>query len=364
MLLTVYNIIAMKAYGIWFFLILVFIFRFWSTRPEYNMGNKVRLAGAVVSEPVVYENTRMIKLHGLRFYLPKYPVISYGDYLIVEGKVDEKRKLKNAKLIDFQEKQFFLYTLRERIINFYQRALPKDHAALIAGMTIGSKKLISQGFYEKLKTSGTVHVVVASGMNVALVGGFLISIFVKFLKRTKALFFSLVGIWLYAVMSGFDAPIIRAAIMGTIAFSAQEAGRVYYAWHSLFLSAFLMLIIWPSWLTDVGFLLSFFATAGILVLQKPIHKRIFLVPAFFREDFSTTLAAQIAVSPILFFVFGKVNILSPLSNLFVLWTVPVITILGMVAGFLSLMSFALGRLVLLGAYPFSWWFIKAVELFA
>lgn len=348
----------------WFFLIIIFILRFWSTRAEYKRGDRVRLSGTIASEPVIYEKARMIKLHGLRFYLPKYPVISYGDYLVVEGIVSEKGKLKNAKIIDFQEKRFFLYTLREKIINFYQRALPKDHAALVAGMTIGSKKLLSQDFYEKLKSSGTVHVVVASGMNVALVGGFLVGIFVKFFKRTKALIFSLVGIWTYAVISGFDAPIIRAAIMGSIAFSAQEAGRVYYAWHSLFLSAFLMLIIWPSWLMDVGFLLSFFATAGLLVLQKPIHRRISFVPTFFREDLSTTLAAQIAVSPILFFVFGRVNMLSPLANLFILWTVPAITVLGMVGGLLSLISFGLGRLVLLGIYPFSWWFVKAVDLFA
>ncbi|MBU0768403.1 MAG: ComEC/Rec2 family competence protein, partial [Proteobacteria bacterium] len=67
----------------------------------------------------------------------------------------------------------------EKLLEFYKNAFPSPHSSLVAGVVIGSKEGISGNFWESLKNSGTLHVVVASGMNVTLVAGFLMTLFLS-----------------------------------------------------------------------------------------------------------------------------------------------------------------------------------------
>jgi competence protein ComEC len=170
------------------------------------------------------------------------------------------------------------------------------------------------------------------------------------------------GIWTYALIAGFGAPIIRAAIMGSITFLSQESGRINIAVRSLIISGIVMLSVFPGWIVDIGFLLSFFATLSLILFQKRIQKFFKLVPSIIREDLSTTTAAQIGVFPILLFAFGQFNILSPFINALVLWTVPLITILGMVGGVAGLIIPGMGQVILFLAYPLTSWFIFVVNL--
>jgi competence protein ComEC len=151
--------------------------------------------------------------------------------------------------------------------------------------------------------------------------------------------------------------------MGSIAFTAQELGRLYSAWRALVISGLMLLIIVPEWISDLGFALSFVATASILIFQKRITKIVSFIPKLIRGDFSTSLAAQIGVSPILFVTFGQFNLLSPVVNALVLWTIPLITVLGMVGGLVGLVVPWFGRFVLLLALPLTTFFIGIVRIF-
>lgn len=356
---------------LWVILFVVLALRIYShfiTNTSYSDGTKLRITQVVGSEPVRYERSQYLKLKGYKIYLPLYPEIYYGDEVVVEGVV-EGDKLTQAILIDAKEGNNLLYGFRKKLITFYQEALPPKHAALVSGVTIGSKSDIPNDFWEALKTSGTAHVVVASGMNVTLVAGFVMTLLVTLIPRRKAIPLALVLIWLYALMSGFDAPIVRAAVMGSIAFSAQELGKLYYAWRSLFLSGTAMLLAKPEWITDLGFILSFIATLSLMLFNNKIYawiRRISFtkyVPDFFRRDLATTLAAQIGVAPILYVTFGQFNPLSPLINAAVLWTIPLITVFGMISGFFGLLFEPLGRFTLLTIYPLTSWFVGVIELF-
>jgi competence protein ComEC len=329
---------------------------YFKTIPSYPDGTVIRIRGSVTSEPLEFEDTQYIKLKGYKIYLPKYPEINYGDGIVVEGIV-QGDKLKKTKVIKLEKTSKVLIKLREKLLHFYQSSFPVRHASLVTGVVLGSKEGLDTQFWEKLKNTGTVHVVVASGMNVSIVAKFLISIFALILPRRKAIPFALIGIWLYSFLSGFDAPIIRASIMGSLAFVAQELGRLYYAGRTLVLTALLMILIKPEWIVDLGFVLSFVATASILLLDEPMKKMFRKIPPFLRSDLSATISAQIGVAPILFASFGQFNLLSPLYNLAVLWTIPIITLIGMMAGIISLIFVPVGRLILYLAYPFTSWFI-------
>jgi len=349
-------------YVFWGLLILTVFARYFSTRVDCSDGQKLRITGIVRQEPLRYTYSQKISLAGLKIYLPKFPEIYYGDKVVVNGVV-RQGELTDAFLVLKEEQQGFLSGFRKSLVEFYQKTLPEPHAALIAGISLGAKGSLPKDFWESLTKTGTAHVVVASGMNVSLVASFLMGVLILLFNRRKALILALTGIWIYTAISGFEAPIIRAAVMGSIAFTAQRLGRVYSAWRALVLTGLILLIIVPAWLIDLGFILSFVATASILVFQRRIEKFFSFVPGILKGDFSTTLAAQVGVTPILFVTFGQFNILSPLINALVLWTVPLITVLGIVGALVGLAVPFLGKALLYLAYPLTSWFIAVVSLF-
>ena len=344
-----------------FWIILVFllgirIYIFLKSIPVYPDGTKIRIKATVPGEPLRFENSQYLKVKNFKLYLPKYPEINYGDRILIEGIVQGGR-LEKAKLIEAKRSGRMLIKLRQNILEFYQKSLPHRHASLVAGVVLGSKQDIDTDFWEKLKNTGTVHVVVASGMNVSIVAKFLISFLVLILPRRKAIPLALAGIWSYSILSGFDAPIIRASIMGSLTFIAQELGKLYYAGRALIFTAVLMLFIKPEWINDLGFILSFVATASIMLLDESFRKLFKRLPDLLRSDLSASLSAQIGVAPILYASFGQFNIFSPLYNIAVLWTIPIITMIGMISGIIGLVYVPVGQLIILLVYPFTSWFI-------
>ena len=186
-------------YIIWFLLVLLVLLRQISNRPVYSDGDRIRVTTRVTNEPIKYEYSQRLILSGLKVYLPRFPEISYGDKVVVEGTV-LSRELKNPVLVFQDEGTGLLVNFRKKIIDFYQKSLPEPHASLVAGVTLGSKQSIPADFWEALKTTGTAHVVVASGMNVTLVAGFLINFLIIFMSRRKAVPLALIGIWIYALI--------------------------------------------------------------------------------------------------------------------------------------------------------------------
>ena len=155
-----------------------------------------------------------------------------------------------------------------------------------------------------------------------------------------------------------------AAAMGTVAFMAQATGRLTSAWKGLLLSGLAMLVIWPAWISDLGFILSFVATASILIFEPKVKKLLSRFPKILREDFSVTLAAQIGVTPIIFATFGQFNLLSPIINVLVLWTVAPITVIAGVSAIVGLVFPFMGKLLLYLCYPLAFWFVKVIEVFS
>jgi ComEC/Rec2-related protein len=349
-------------YAIWLILILLIGVRYFITRPVYHNGDSVRVTASVLSDPVRYFTFQYLRLAGLKVYLPLVPEISYGDKIIVEGVVNNG-KLENPKLVKVGESKTFLSGTRNSIISFYQKILPEPFSGLLAGIIIGAKGAMSSDFYDQTKLVGVAHVVVASGTNITFVVSFLMGVATLFLPRKKAIFFVILGIILYLFISGFDPPLIRAAIMAGVLFLSQETGRIVNTWRILVLTASLMLIYNPDWLIDIGFILSFVSTASLMLFEKRIRDWLKRVPEILKEGLSTSLAAQIGVAPILFVTFGQFNMLSPVVNALVLWTVPPLMILGTIGGVVGLIFPTLGKMVLWVSYPLLWWFVRIVTLF-
>lgn len=345
----------------WGVLILLVILRFLTTRESFSDGQKVRLTTRILREPTTSSGRQNFSVNGLKISLPAFPEIHYGDRVVIEGRV-KSQKLENAVLKKIDKKENFFGKMRISLISFYQKTLPEPHASLVGGITLGSKDM-PYDFWNSLKRTGVLHVVVASGMNVSMVSGFLLSLSLFFLPRRRALVLAIFGIWLYVLVVGFEAPIVRAAIMGTIGAVAQALGRLGEGITIILLSLLIMLIIVPSWASDLGFALSFVATSSLMLFEGRIRKRLVRVPEVLRESLSTSLAAQIGVAPILFVTFGQFNPISSIINAAVLWTVPGIMVIGAIGGIIGLFLPELGKLVLYLSYPLTSWFSFVITTF-
>ena len=340
----------------------VIFLRYVTTRPVYKNGQNIQITSLVLSDPIKYPTSVFLKLDGLKIYLPVGSDISYGDKIVVRGVINDG-KLEKAKLLSVEERRVFLSGFRNSLISFYQSILPEPMAGLLGGIVLGAKGALSSGFYEQTKNVGVAHVVVASGTNVSFVISFLLGITTFFFSRKKAIPFVVLGIILYLFVSGFDPPLMRAFIMASVLFISQIKGRLVSSWRILIITAFIMLIYKPDWISDLGFILSFVSTASLMLFEAKIRNYLKKVPEVLKEGLSTSLAAQIGVSPIIFVTFGKFNLLSPLVNALVLWTVPFIMVLGAVGGVVGLVFPFLGKIILLLLYPLLWWFVHIVTFF-
>ncbi|MBI2430515.1 MAG: ComEC/Rec2 family competence protein [Candidatus Levybacteria bacterium] len=363
-------------------LLLLLAFRFQqfyqSTSKTIIDGQQIKIHVTLLTEPkIVGSQQKFVVIDdGQTFFIvtPRYPAFHYGDALHIFGtvkkrvltnenqvlsmyypKIEASKKEGNFVLAPIKSGLAITSTIRQKVTLLFQNTLPSQASSLLLGITFGIKAGMTSDFFEKLKATGVLHVIAASGMNVTMVGGFLSSLFAVLFRRQIAILASIGGIVFYAALAGFEPSIVRASIMGILAFTAQILGRQYLATYALVLAAAGMLFLNPQLLFDIGFQLSFLATLGLIYIRP-------LLPGF--PDLQTTIAAQIATLPILLANFGTYSLFSVLVNALVLWTVPVLMIIGGVGGMVGLVFEPMGRLILYASLPFLLYFEYVVNLFS
>jgi len=367
-------------------LLFVGIWRYQSAQPKkisewaqaLNDGSEVTLNGQIVADPERVGEVRRLEIGSLRLEdgttlkgkvlvrTHRYPEYNYGDEIEVIGILETPPEFEDFSYRDYLETRG-IYSLMNRpeirwlssdngsrayaaLLNFRHRLeekisqiLPEPESSLLAGVVLGVKRNLPEDFYEALQKSGTLHVIVVSGTNITYVIAVLAPVS-GLLARPMRIVFTIFGIFGYALMVGGGAAVWRATLMGLVTLIALVFGRRRLAQEALFLSAAVLLLANPMGLWQVGFQLSFAATAGIIFLQDLIDQRLQVFPHLIRKGLVTTLAAQVAVLPIISYNFQTLSIISPLSNLLTFALVPVITISGAVVAFAALTCPPLGKL--------------------
>ena len=366
-----------------FFFIPFYLFRLHQL-PQYNIpeNQSVKIIGRVTKQPYLKGSYQIINVGPVLITTNRFPGYFYGDKLMLTGEFKKRvinpylaqyfaffptiQKIKEEKNL-VSQRNFIRWLLKTRgqVEENINQLLPEPQASLLLGVIFGVKSQMPENFWQNLRKTGTLHLVVASGQNVVLVSGFLMNVLLWFLKRKAASFFSLLGILVYVLMVGAEAPAVRAGLMATMILVGQMFGREGSPGKFLLLTAMLMLLINPLMLFDIGFQLSFAATAG-LVWVYPFLKSKTLNLAkipLLGEGLLVSLAAQTTTFPLLLFNFGQFSWLSPLVNSLVLPTIPVVMILGTLLASLSFFSKLLAQLLAWFVWPFLTWFIKVVDFF-
>lgn len=349
---------------------------FYSSRQSYKKGERLEFYSRVLSEPKVYKDYQSFSVEmpnqEMAFIKTEvYPIYNYQDNIYVSGNISYRLLSNKTRIlaIDFPKISFVknsdgvflavVKSIRQKIVTSFNQTLPKDLSGLMLGIVFGIKVDLSKNFLESLRQSGVMHVIAASGMNVTMTGAFIFYLFSSIFKRQLAIILSILGIIFYAFLAGFEPSIIRASIMGIIAFSAQILGRQKDSFYALLLTGFVMLFVSPKFLLDIGFQLSFLSTLGILFIPNILTRSKNLI----MQDLLTTLSAQIATLPILLSAFGSYSILSILVNVLVLWTIPFLMILGALAALVSFVFEPLAKVFLYLCLPFLLYFEKIVVFF-
>lgn len=288
------------------------------------------ISGTLREEPRLYGRWQYFYIEGYQVKAGSELAIDYGDRLDIEGEVvDGRLTSPEIQVVGQSRLQKSLFSIRENLKMRIFATMSEPQASLLAGIVLGSKESLPSDFKESLRSSGTIHVVVVSGYNISVVAGFVVGL-ARFIRRQIAIILALLAITLYTLLVGAEPPAVRAAIMGGLAFTAVILGRQRFSIYTLLLAGYFMTIFNPKVITDIGFQLSFLATAGIILFQGKILTFLKFLPAPFNEDLSTTLSAQSLVVPVLFYHFGSVSAISPVANAAILWTVPLATVLGFI----------------------------------
>jgi len=175
------------------------------------------------------------------------------------------------------------------------QGLSHDEYAVAAAILLGYGQLIAPDLHQDFTAAGAVHILVVSGMHVGiifLIFGFLFSFLLHFKNgdylRNVLL---IIVIWSYALLTGLSPSVSRAATMISLFILADIFRRDYDNFNILAASAFLLLLLNPLLLFDVGFQLSYAAVAGILMFYFPLYRSV-----YFNNIIFQTIWAALVIS--------------------------------------------------------------------
>lgn len=330
---------------------------------ENKIGEKISLEGTVNSYP-------QDALYGIRFVLdtdygkviiriPDDINVEYGDTVVIRGTLTLPENFitdsgKEFDYIHYLEKDsiFFslngdienikpptkfiltraLFEIRTKVVNMFKVIQTKDAEGLIEGVLIGEKSSISKELEDSFIKTGTIHILALSGYNVSIVALWIQQFFNTFLSYTLSVWFGILGIIFFVLMTGSSSTAVRAGIMAVLVLIAKISYRPYEAVRILLIALLGMVVYNPTFLVyDISFQLSFLATASLIFIE-PLLKKYFLwiKPRWLQSLVTATVAAQIGTLPYILFVMGNFSLVSLPVNILILPVIPILMFLGVV----------------------------------
>ncbi|MFH1181219.1 MAG: ComEC/Rec2 family competence protein [bacterium] len=322
--------------------------------PEYKYGDKLELAGKLEfpSEDVNGFNYRdYLKKDGI-YYVMSFPKIN----VLGSGFGNPIMKA--------------LFSFKNKFRETAQSLIPPPQIGFLEALVFGSEQNISQEWKDKLNLTGTRHIAAVSGMNITIISGLILNLFLAFgLWRQHAFFLSVALLVFYILMIGAPPSALRAGVMAAIFMTAQHFGRLSDGSRAIVFASAFMLAMNPLLLRlDAGFQLSFLAMMGLIYLQPHFSEWLKKIPNFkffqLRMTLSATLSAQVFTLPILIYNFGYFSSISALPNILIVPFLAPLTILIFISGAGGMIFLPLGWLLSLPVFFGLSYVVKVVDLFS
>ena len=202
---------------------------------------------------------------------------------------------------------------RERLIDALESApIAERERHVLAALVLGKTAELDAELMQAYAAAGAVHVLAVSGLHVALIYLLLKPLFSAVFgkRRAKCLRWSIpvTLLWLYAALTGFSPSVLRAALMFSCFIVGETYGRTGNIFNTMSASVIILLLVDPMVIYSMGFILSYLAVLGIVILQPPLRKlwapeHFILKKAW--ELVAISVAAQVATMPVTLYLFHQ-----------------------------------------------------------
>ncbi|MBL1211252.1 ComEC/Rec2 family competence protein [Geminocystis sp. GBBB08] len=333
-------------------------------------GNVEKVTGKVyVTVPLLQITglypSQIVKIRG-QLYIPNPPLnpggFDFGGYLKREGIFAGL----SADSIQMEKQGNWwaqnLFNFRQRIIQTHVRFLNVPYGSLVSSMVIGSRAVdLNLDLQNAFRTAGLAHTLAASGFHVSLLLGCILSLTQSYSPRIR-LIIGLLSLLMYATLTGFFPSILRASFMGVTILIAIINDRSVKTYASLFLSAFILLLINPLWIWDLGFQLSFLATWGLIITLPAIVNKLDFLPPTIANLIAVPLAATIWTLPLQCYAFHRIPVYGILTNILATPLVIIITLGGIFSAIVGVFIPLIGSTIAYILFIPTWLLINLVKI--
>lgn len=297
---------------------------------DFKVGNFLEIKGnlrrpAKVGNPSQFNYARFLQNHGA--------------YSIIYTDAEKCHKIPiklNIKWTFLQK----LNELRGKILKIHSENLKSPNLEILGGIVFGDDAVAPpEHIKNSFINSGLLHILAASGMNVAFIYGFWFFFMSKLRVRYQVTLVSgIILVILYTLMTGLGASVVRAALMLTFVLAGKLFDRDAHSVSLLSFVALLMLLYNPAYLNDIGFQMSFLATLGILTTGQTLHQRFKEVklPEAVKGDLTIPVVAQSWVAPTQMFYFNTFAPYSVFANIAIVPFLCVISFGGFISSILAI----------------------------
>jgi len=335
------------------------------------------LVTAISSKELEYGD--QVSLEGDLQTPPTGAQFSYRDYLARAG-IFSLMPFARVRVIAHNQGspvQAALFQWRDFAAARIKQLMPDPEASLLQGILLGSDDGISSDIKAAFNAISATHIIAISGANMVVVAGFLQAVTGRLTRQPWITVVTLAGVIVYTIFVGANPAVVRAAIMTSLALIAARLGRQTYGPASLGFAVLVMTAINPFVLWDVGFQLSFLATAGLIFYVEPIQgwlgkiltrlvsaKAAGVFLGAFSDALVVTLAAQFVTTPIIVLYFERLPVLALPVNFLIIPAQPPIMIMGGLGVLASILFWPLGQVLAWISWLFLAFTVVVVKLFA
>lgn len=229
---------------------------------------------------------------------------------------------------------------RNKILKTHSKFLKSPNLEILGGIVFGDDAVAPPDYIKtSFINSGLLHILAASGMNVAFIFSFWFVI-LRFLRvpYKPRVLSGMLLIVLYTLMTGLGPSVVRAALMLLFVLTGKLLDRDTHSVSLLSLVAVLMLIYNPAYLNNVSFQLSFLVTFGLITTATIFSQKLDKVPDWLKAPILIPLVAQIWIAPIQMFYFNTFSLYSIFANISTVCLLSVISFCGFVSSVISVIT--------------------------
>ncbi|ORM29122.1 ComEC/Rec2 family competence protein [Williamsia sp. 1135] len=244
------------------------------------------------------------------------------------------------------------------------RALGAPESGLLPGLVLGDVSALDEQVKEDFRTAGLSHLTAVSGANFAIIiGALLLTVRALGAGPRTAVAVTGVVIVIFVILVRPSPSVVRAAVMGAVGLVALLVRRRAQAMPALCAAIVILLLVWPAFAVQPGFILSVVATAGLIVIAPVIVEwlRRHHVPRGFAEALAVAFAAQLVTTPVVVLFSGRLSLVAVVANLAVTIVVAPITVLGTTAAAVNLVCPPVAFLLVRFIGPELWWMVFVAQ---